>query len=328
MKLTNNVICRMTMSRSCTEADDEAKEVRHLVEQTEELMGRFNLSDYVPFCKHFNSHGFDKQLEGVHRRFDNMMEAILEEKENSVGDNGEVKDILDILLEISKDPKSEVKLTRENIKGFILDMFAAGTETSAITMEWALAELIRHPEVIYKARAEIERVVGKSRVVEEADIGNLPYLEAVVKETLRLHPAGPMILRQSSEDCRVGGYEIPARTTVFVNVWAVGRDAEEWTEPLEFKPERFVGSGVDYRGQHYQMLPFGSGRRSCPGTALAMLVIVPALGAMIQCFEWEVSGGGSVDMEEGPGLTMPRAKPLMCMVVPRLDPMPWLELIS
>lgn len=217
------------------------------------------------------------------------------------------------------------------------DIFAAGTDTSAITTEWALAELINHPNIMNKAVQEIDSVVGKNRLVEESDIADLPYLQAIVKETLRLHPTGPLIVRESSEDCTIADYHIPAKTRLFVNVWALGRDAKHWDSPLEFKPERFVmssedqqGSGksqLDVRGQHFHLLPFGSGRRGCPGTSLALQVVQTSLAAMIQCFEWKVGGEGNngtsvVDMEEGVGLTLPRAHPLVCVPLVRLNPFP------
>lgn len=180
-----------------------------------------------------------------------------------------------------------------------------------------------------KAREEIDLVVGKTRLVEESDIANLPYLEAIVKETLRLHPTGPMIVRESSENCTIAGYQIPARTRLFVNVWAIGRDANYWDNPLTFSPDRFMsskGNGksqLDVRGQHFHLLPFGSGRRGCPGTTLALQVVQTTLAAMIQCFEWKVIGGNqTVNMEEGPGLTLPRANPLICIPVTRLNPFP------
>lgn len=209
------------------------------------------------------------------------------------------------------------------------DIFAAGTDTSAITVEWALSELINHPNIMQKAVQEIDTIVGHHKVVEESDIPNLPYIQAIIKETLRLHPTGPLIVRESSKDCTIGNYHIPSKTRLFVNVWAIGRDGNHWEKPLEFRPERFLnddGSAkgqLDVRGQNYHLLPFGSGRRGCPGTSLALQVVQTTLAAMIQCFEWGVKGGnGSVDMEEGIGITLPRANPLVCFPVARLQPIP------
>ncbi|KAK9290287.1 hypothetical protein L1049_008454 [Liquidambar formosana] len=340
IRVTNNVISRMMMGQRCSENDDEAGEVRKLVQEVAELTGKFNLSDFIGFCKNLDLQGFGKRLKDVRDRFDAMMERIISEheearrKKKEMGGNGcdTVKDVLDILLDIAEDENSEMRLTKENIKAFILDIFAAGTDTSAITTEWALSELINHPHVMEKARQEIDSVVGKNKLVEESDIANLPYLQAIVKETLRLHPTGPLIIRQSTEHCTIGGYEIPANTRLFVNVWAIGRDPKHWENPLEFRPERFVtevGSGesqLDVRGQHFHMIPFGSGRRGCPGTSLALQVVQSSLAAMIQCFEWKVGDGkkNTVDMEEGLGITLPRANPLVCIPVARFNPLPLL----
>lgn len=205
------------------------------------------------------------------------------------------------------------------------DMVSAGTDTTAVTLEWALAELINHPKLLKKAREEIDRVVGKNRLVQDTDIPNLPYLEAVVKETLRLHPASPLIPRKSTRDCTVAGYHIQANATVFINVWAINRDANYWENPGIFSPERFVDNNLDVRGQNFHMLTFGSGRRMCPGVSLALQMLHLTLGAMIQCFDWKAGEDGNltcVDMEEGIGMSVPRLHPLVCVPVARLDPIP------
>ncbi|XP_057783571.1 cytochrome P450 93A3-like [Salvia miltiorrhiza] len=330
IRMSNNVISRMIMSERCSEDEDEAGAVRKLIQETAELTGKFNLSDYIWFCKNLDLQGFGKRLKEVRDRFDEMMERIIGEhqnerrksKDNTKGSEV-VKDLLHILLDIAEDESSEVKLTRENIKAFILDLYVAGTDTSAITVEWALAELINHPSILKNAVQEIDSFVGKERLVEESDIPSLTYLQAIVKETLRLHPTGPMIIREASEDCTVAGYDVPARTQLFVNVWAINRDPNHWEDALEFKPERFLSkdnANLDVRGQHYHFLPFGTGRRGCPGTTLALQVVQTTLAALIQCFEFEVEGGKrSVDMEEGAGITLPRAHPLKCIPLSRLS---------
>lgn len=166
------------------------------------------------------------------------------------------------------------------------NMFGAGTDTSAVTTKWGLSELINHPKVMAKARQEIDMVIGKNKIVEESDIVKLPYMQAIVKEILRLHPTGPLIARECTEDCNIAGFDIPAKTRVYVNVWAIGRDSNHWENPLEFSPERFLieeGSGnsqLDVRGQHFHFIPFGSGRRSCPGATLALKVVHTTLAAM------------------------------------------------
>ena len=207
----------------------------------------------------------------------------------------------------------------------------AATDTTAIVLEWALAELINHPEVLRKAQKEIDEVVGKSRLAEESDCPRLQYLQAIIKETFRLHPPIPMISRKSIQECKINGCTIPAHSLLFVNIWGIGRDPKVWENPYKFQPERFLKSNeadnssglIDVKGFHYQLLPFGTGRRGCPGISLAMQELPTTLAAMIQCFDWKVATlntGGVVDMTERPGLTAPRAQDLECVPVARFTP--------
>lgn len=199
----------------------------------------------------------------------------------------------------------------------------AGTDSSAVTIEWAMAELINHPQVMERARQEIDSVTGNNRLVQESDLPNLPYIRAIVKESLRIHPTLPLIGRRSTESCNVGGYDIPAKCPLFVNLWSMGRDPNVWENPLEFKPERFMSEEMkqfDVRGQNFKLMPFGTGRRVCPGASLALLAVPTNLAAMIQCFEWKVLHGernGIVNMEEKPAISLPRAHPLICVLMPR-----------
>ncbi|PUZ59940.1 hypothetical protein GQ55_4G083500 [Panicum hallii var. hallii] len=336
MGLTGDVVSRMVMSRRWTGDDNDTEEMRGVVAETAELTGTFNLQDYIGVFKHWDVQGLGKRIDAVHRKFDAMMERILtardaerrrRREEDAAGAGEEAaKDVLDMLFDMHEDEAAEMRLTRDNIKAFMLDIFAAGTDTTTITLEWALSELINNPSVLRRAQAELDAVVGASRLADESDVPNLPYLQAIAKETLRLHPTGPLVVRRSVEPCKVSGYDVPAGATVFVNVWAIGRDPASWgPDPLAFRPERFLegeNAGMDVRGQHFHLLPFGSGRRICPGASLAMLVVQAALAAMVQCFEWAPVGGAPVDMEEGPGLTLPRKHPLVCTVKARFDPMP------
>lgn len=328
LTLTNSVISRMVMGGTFCESDSDVEDVKKMVEDTAELVGRFNVADFVWFCKGLDLQRMKKRIREIVERFDGMMERVIkkhEERRNEKGQEGEkIKDLLDILLEIHQDESREVKLTRENIKAFILDIFMAGTETSAKTIEWALAELINNPHVMEKARQEMNSVTRNKRLIQESDLGNLPYLQAIVKETLRIHPTSPLIGRQSSQICNVSGYDIPEKTLLFVNLWSMGRDPKLWEKPLEFRPERFMGEEekqFDMRGQNFQLMPFGTGRRLCPGASLALQVVPTNLAAMIQCFEWKVNG--EVSMEEKPALTLPRAHPLICVPVPLLSLSLW-----
>ncbi|XP_057422695.1 cytochrome P450 93A3-like [Lotus japonicus] len=329
LTLTNSVITRMIMGRACSKTDDDGdvEEIRKMVMDTAELAGKFNVTDFIWFFKCLGLQGVSKRVKEILERFDNMMERVILEHEEERrrrkegAEGGEIRNLLDILLEIHEDESTKTKLSRENIKALIMDIFMAGTDTSAITMEWALSELIINPEVMEKARNEIDSVTGSSsRLIEESDLPNLPYLRAIVKETLRIHPTSPFIGRESSEKSYICGYEIPEKTLLFVNLWSMGRDPKLWDNPLEFRPERFMGeenNQVDLRGQHFQLMPFGTGRRACPGASLALQVVPTNLAAMVQCFEWKVDG--KINMEEKPAITLPRACPLSCVPVPRFS---------
>ncbi|KAM0056920.1 putative 3,9-dihydroxypterocarpan 6A-monooxygenase [Helianthus debilis subsp. tardiflorus] len=325
VKVTNNLITRITLGQRCSENAGEADHIRKLIYEITEVIGIFNLSDSIRLLKRLDLQGLLKRAKDIHRRYDALIEKIMKEHEEArkKGTQSEGKDLLNLLLDMAEDESMEIDLTRENIKAFILNIFVAGTDNSAITTEWALSELINHPKVMKKAIEEIDHVVGTKRLLQESDIPNLPYLQAIIKETLRLHPPVPMIPRRSIEDGIVAGYNIQANTTVFINVWAVGRDPNYWESPLEFRPERFQENRLDVRGQHSEFLPFGSGGRMCPGTSLGWKMVHATFGAMLQCFEWKAGKDGNlprVDMDEGIGLSNPRANRLVCVPVTRLDP--------
>ncbi|XVF39854.1 hypothetical protein PTKIN_Ptkin01aG0065900 [Pterospermum kingtungense] len=183
-------------------------------------------------------------------------------------------------------------------------------------MEWAMSLLLNHPEALQKVRAEIDSHVGHERLLNESDLANLPYLRCVVHETLRLYPPAPVLLPHcSSEDCMVSGYEIPKGTQLIVNVWAIQRDPSVWVEPNKFKPERFQGVLEEKGGVKY--LPFGQGRRICPGATKGLRLVLLALGAAIQCFEWEKIGSEMVDMTPGTGLALSKGRPLEALCCPR-----------
>lgn len=201
-------------------------------------------------------------------------------------------------------------------------MIAGGTESSAVTVEWAISELLKRPEIIKKATEELDRVIGRERWVEEKEIQTLPYIEAIVKETMRLHPVAPMLVpRQTREDVTINGYDIPAGTRVLVNVWTIGHDPAVWENPDEFRPERFLEKSIDVKGHDFELLPFGSGRRMCPGYNLGLKVIQVSLANLLHGFNWRLPDGmknADLSMEEIFGLSTPKKDPLQAVVEPRL----------
>ena len=188
-------------------------------------------------------------------------------------------------------------------------MLSAVTETSSTLLEWAMSQLLRNPGTLARAQEEIESVVGRDRIVKESDVAKLDYLRCVVKETFRLHPPLPLLIpHESMEGCHVDGYFIPAKTRLYVNVWAIGRDENVWKDAEQFQPERFVGSNKDVKGQDFDLLPFGTGRRGCPGISSGLSTVELALAQLLHCFDW--TADGDVDLEEEFGLAIPRKNPL------------------
>lgn len=195
----------------------------------------------------------------------------------------------------------------------------AGTDTVTSTVEWAMAELLRNPNVMSKAKSELNQLIGKGNLVEESDIAKLPYLQAIVKETFRLHPAVPLLLPRKAEiELEINGYKVPKGAQVLVNVWAIGRDPNLWDNPNEFLPERFLGSDIDFKGRNFELTPFGSGRRICPGLPLAIRVLFLMLGLFINCFDWKLEGGikpEDMNMDDKFGLTLEKAQPLLAIPI-------------
>jgi len=199
-------------------------------------------------------------------------------------------------------------------------MFAAGTDTTYTALEWAMSELLKHPESMKKLKSEIKAIVGEKGYVEEEDIEKMHYLKAIIKETLRLHPPLPLLVpRESIQYIKVKGYDINPGTRVMINVWAIGRDPEVWEEAEEFRPERFMKSSMDFKGQNFELVPFGAGRRGCPGIAFVTPVIEIALANVVHKFEWKLPNGAAgedLDMSGLPGVVLHRKFPLVAMATP------------
>lgn len=195
----------------------------------------------------------------------------------------------------------------------------AGADTTSVTLEWLMAELLRHPKVLSRARSEIKDAIGLGHEVEESDIARLPYLQAIVKETLRLHPTAPLLLPHKAEtSVDIGGYTVPKNTRVIINGWAIGRDPDVWENPTSFQPERFVGSGIDLKGQDYDLIPFGSGRRICPGMPLAIRTVHLMLASLIHSFAWKLPDGltpKDVNLDYKLGMSMQMTVPLLAVPV-------------
>ncbi|OWM64999.1 geraniol 8-hydroxylase-like [Punica granatum] len=300
---------------------ETAQEFKDVVWRIMEAAGKPNLSDYFPLIRWFDLQGIKRHVKSSYLRLHEIFDEIIEKrlKDRAAKSATRIDDFLDVLLDLCQEEGSG--FDHQNIKPLILCLFIAGSDTTAITVEWAMAELLRKPSVLQKARQELLTVVGTKRPLQESDIDKLPYLQAIVKETMRLHPAGPLLLPyRAKTDTEVLGYVIPKGIQVFVNAWAIARDSNYWIEPMEFRPERFTGSSVDFKGRNFEYLPFGAGRRVCPGMPLAARMVHLTVGSLVQAFDWQLPGGilpGELDMEEKFGVTLKKAVPLCA--IPRVD---------
>ncbi|KAK3013124.1 hypothetical protein RJ639_008547 [Escallonia herrerae] len=206
------------------------------------------------------------------------------------------EDFVDVLLRIQRRGDLEVAITDDNLKALVLDMFVAGTDTTSAAFEWTMTELARHPGIMRTAQDEVQKVAGSNGEVEESHLQHLHYLKAVIKETMRLHPPVPLLVpRESMEKCVLNGYEIPKGTRVLINTYAIGRDPQSWENPLEYNPDRFMYKDIDFKGQDFRFLPFGGGRRGCPGFSFALATVEIALARLLHHFEWRLPDGVGAD---------------------------------
>nr|QNS29998.1 cytochrome P450 [Nothapodytes nimmoniana] len=311
--------------------DPKADEFKSMVLELMVLAGIFNIGDFIPALDWLDLQGVVKKMKNLHARFDAFLDYVIEEhKIKGIDGDKRHVDFLSTLISLmdNVDGQAAEKLTETEIKALLLNLFAAGTDTSSSTVEWAIAELIRHPKILAQAQEELDSVVGKDRLVTESDLAQLTFLQAIIKETFRLHPSTPLSLpRMAKESCEINGYFIPKGSTLLVNVWAIARDPEAWAQPLEFRPERFLPGGekasVDVKGNDFDVIPFGAGRRLCVGMSLGVRMVQLVTATLIHAFDWELPVGQSkekLNMEQAYGLILQRAFPLEVRPIPRLAP--------
>ncbi|KAH1054234.1 hypothetical protein AAZX31_08G315800 [Glycine max] len=297
-----------------------------VVKKTSKLAAGFGIEDLFPsvtWLQHVT--GLRAKLERLHQQADQIMENIINEHKEANSkakdDQSEAEeDLVDVLIQYEDGSKKDFSLTRNKIKAIILDIFAAGGETTATTIDWAMAEMVKNPTVMKKAQSEVREVCNMKARVDENCINELQYLKLIVKETLRLHPPAPLLLpRECGQTCEIHGYHIPAKTKVIVNAWAIGRDPNYWTESERFYPERFIDSTIDYKGSNFEFIPFGAGRRICAGSTFALRAAELALAMLLYHFDWKLPSGmrsGELDMSEDFGVTTIRKDNLFLVPFP------------
>uniref|UniRef100_A0A0E0JFW2 Cytochrome P450 n=1 Tax=Oryza punctata TaxID=4537 RepID=A0A0E0JFW2_ORYPU len=303
---------------------DRGRALRKLFDDFVQLLGQEPMGELQPWLGWVDSlRGLEGKVRRTFEALDSILEKVIDDhrrRRREVGrqmddSGGDHRDFVDVLLDVNEmDKDAGIQLGTIEIKGIIMDMFAAGTDTTTTVMEWAMAELITHPDAMRNVQDEIKAVVGITGHVTEDHLDRLPYLKAVLKETFRLHPPLPLLVpHEPPADTKILGYNIPAHTRIVINAWTIGRDRATWGEHAEeFIPERFLESGLDYKGQDFVLVPFGAGRRGCPGVGFAVLAMEMALASLLYNFDWETRvvdrrsefRTSSLDMSETNGLSV------------------------
>ncbi|CAN6163350.1 unnamed protein product [Urochloa humidicola] len=322
--LVADATARAVLGDRCTERDAFLRALDRGIE----LVAGFNPADLWPSSRLVGRlSGAVRRAEVVRDTVFGILDGIIREHlemiENGGVGAGEAEDLLDVLLKIQKEGSLQIPIDMDVIKAVIYDIFGAGSETSATTLQWAMAELIRNPKTMRRATAEVRAAFASHGSVPEHALGELRYLHLVIRETLRLHPPAPLLLPRECREpgATVLGYDVPRGATVLVNVWALGRDERYWPggDPEAFRPERFedgVGEvvGVEFKGADFEFLPFGAGRRMCPGMAFGLAIVELALASLLLHFDWEVLGVDDpteLDMTETFGITARRKDNLL-----------------
>ncbi|KAJ0734452.1 putative cytochrome P450 [Helianthus annuus] len=323
VKLTNNVICEVALGRTY----NDGFKFKDMLVKFQTLLGAVGVGTYIPWLSWVDSlRGLNRQTKKLAKELNDFYDAIIEEhvvkrKMGGAGDNQE-PDLVDILLDVQKDSATTgFTFGRDTIKAIISDVFSGGTDTTSSSIEWALSELIKTPPAMKRLQQELTDVAKGRSMITEDDIDNMPYLKAVLKETLRLHTPLPLLVpHESMDDVSVFGYDLKKGTQVMVNCWAIARDPSIWEDADMFKPERFLNSCVDFKGFHYELLPFGSGRRGCPGIQFAVSINELVLANLVYKYEFALPngvGGEELDMAELVGLVVRKKDPLMLVPTAR-----------
>ncbi|KAF8667633.1 hypothetical protein HU200_052839 [Digitaria exilis] len=299
----------------------------HAIAEAMVVRSSFTFEDYFPNALGRLADrltGVTALRERVFRDFDSYFELMLEHHLNNHSDSSSDagRGLIDVLIGLMKEHEgsSSVRFTRDVVKALLTNTFIGAVDTGAVTIVWAMAELVRHPHILKKAQDEIRSMVGPNKArVERGDLPKLKYLKNVVKETLRLHPALPLLVpRETMRRIEIAGYDVAVGTRVLVNTWAIGRDPASWAHPEEFDPGRFDVDGEDGMSglsrARFEFLPFGAGRRMCPGIDMGVATTEFTLANLLYCFDWELPegmGSEDVSVEEAGGLTVHQKAPLL-----------------
>ncbi|EOA25564.1 hypothetical protein CARUB_v10018908mg [Capsella rubella] len=314
--LTNDVICRVALGQKYGGETDFKK----LTDRLSELLGTFSIGSFVPWLSWIDwIRGWDAQLDKTGKDLDEFFERVVQDHEDD--NHRDRADLIDALLTVKREKSAGFEIDRLSIKAIMLDVFVGGSDTSFTLLEWAMTELLRHPESMKRLQEEVRTICKGKSSVSEDDTQEMRYLNAVIKEALRLHPPFPMMApHESTEDVKLRDYHIPAGTQVMMNAWAIGREAATWGQDAEeFKPERHLDTSVDFQGQHFELLPFGAGRRICPAVSFAVTLNEVVLANLVHGFDWKLPEGSTedkTDVAESSGFSVHREFSLYAIALP------------
>ncbi|KAL2932585.1 Geraniol 8-hydroxylase [Bienertia sinuspersici] len=309
LNLLSNTFFSMDLA---SHASTYSQEFKNLVGSSLEMGAKPNLSDFFPLIKCLDLQGIFKRATEILNKKMEIFEEIIDGR---LKDPMNVKD--DVLGTLLKNVETN-ELSLDDVKHLLVDLFIAGTDTTSSTLEWAMTELLRSPKTMEKAQFELDKVLGNDGSMQESNISELPYIQAIIKETLRLHPPTPFLApRKAEKDVQLCNYLVPKNSTIWVNVWSMGRNPRVWPNPELFYPERFLERNLDYKGQNFELIPFGAGRRICPGLPLAHRMTHLMLASLLHSFNWKYGDNGAcitdLDLEEKFGLTLQKVKPLQAI---------------
>ncbi|XP_074268798.1 cytochrome P450 736A117-like [Silene latifolia] len=335
IRLTNDVVCRAAFGRKYSgneESCERGAGFEEVLKGFVELVGMFDVGDFIPWMSWVNRvNGLNKRMDNVAKKFDMILEEIICEHLNRKLDGSEgenhTKDFVDVLLDVQREDLAGFPIEKDSIKALLLltvflvqDAFAGGTDTTYTVLEWAMSEFLRHPKVMKTLQEEVRGIVKGKEYISEDYLDQMKYLKAVMKETLRLHPPVPLLFpRETEKELELNGYQIPAKTLVIINASAIQRDTAIWEEPDEFRPERFLSCAIDFKGHDFELIPFGGGRRVCPGISFAMANNEIVIAKLVNKYNWSLPHGidcDSLDMSECTGLTIHRKIPLLAVATP------------
>ncbi|TVU30007.1 hypothetical protein EJB05_21607, partial [Eragrostis curvula] len=316
-----NMLSR-TVASVDLDSGPSVRDLKDIIKEATVLAGTPNVSNFFPAIAAADLQGLRRKMAPLVATSYQIIDRLFAQRLRS-REAGEPhkNDMLDAVLDKEREWRQEGSLIdRHAIKGMFTDLFVAGSDTGSTTIEWAMAELLQSPEVMKKVKGELREVLGMKMQVEESDIGQLPYLQAVVKEVLRLHSPVPMIFYQAEATVQVQGYTIPEGTTIILNIWAVHQNADIWDDPDKFKPERFINSECDFSGKDCKLIPFGGGRRICLGLPLAYRTVHLILASLLHQFDWrlpEEALKNCIDMTDQFGLVVSMVTPLKAIAEKR-----------